>query len=77
MSVVGGYVLHLYCDHPAHRAVDEHMAEFGGKDSAQAWRDAKRHGWRRLRRRTPEGTAVPGSPETHCPLCARTPERAP
>ena len=45
--IVGGYLLHLYCDGENCDAVERHriQMEFGGRDKAAAVKEAKRRGW--------------------------------
>ena len=85
MGEIGGYQLHLYCDHPNHSYGDSgsRFEEFyGARSLTQARRTAHRQGWR-MRRDLPvtdNGT----EPAWHCSDCVNlpapavtTPEEAP
>lgn len=76
MAEVGGYNLHIYCDHP--KCSDptkkfpewrpRSVGEFGGNNLQEARREARRAGWR-IDRTLPVGEGIP--PAWICPLCRK------
>lgn len=44
--IVGGYVLHLYCENASeHDYTDPTLGEYGGGNKSEAYKEAKLDGW--------------------------------
>lgn len=72
MGIVGCYSIHLYCDHPSHVWWEcrHNGDEYGGKDEATCLREARRAGWKIVKRKG-YTSGRNGAGESHCPVCVK------
>jgi hypothetical protein len=52
--IVGGYEMHLYCDHPEHLHPIQTGVEYFGKNLSDCVRQAKKDGWLLRMKKSPQ-----------------------
>jgi hypothetical protein len=68
MGFVGGYTLHLYCDHPNHVHDGTYQSEFADPTRNGSYRLARAAGWSISTSEQVVGRPTCGQGTTMCPL---------